>query len=197
MELGNYCFGNSRGDFPIQRNSFYNGQIVSLFEAIWGENYSYHGDNFENDTFFVFPYYWGECSCGFEEKECPEKHINCYQNELKERLGELSGMSKQGEKILKELCKKYHLTYPHGSMVHCTCDQENRYNEWMKSIGFPEGHRDECLLLRPNFFYKPDGLAIQWYKYPLRDAYSSKPLSITYFRKVINDCIKSLKQEAK
>ena len=29
---------------------------------------------------------------------------------------------------------------------------------------------------KPNFFYKPTDLKISWYKYPMRDSYSNKPL---------------------
>lgn len=91
MELGNIIFGNSRGEFPVSRSAGYYGELIRLFEAyapdrvnLWRE----YGEEFENDVFSVFPYYWGEDLCGYEEKEEAwfktnrhEKH--CYQTALR------------------------------------------------------------------------------------------------------------------
>lgn len=54
----------------------------------------------------------------------------------------------------------------------------------------------ECLeiIRKPNFVYKPLGLEITWYKYPLRSATSNINISTEEFNKVIDDCIKSLKE---
>ena len=72
MELGNLFFGHSRGDFPIPRTDELYDQFVRLFDAYapkrdksWRE----YGVAFENDVFSVQPYYWGDCTCGMEEKE--------------------------------------------------------------------------------------------------------------------------------
>ena len=46
----------------------------------------------------------------------------------------------------------------------------------------------------PNFVYKPDGLTISWYKYPLRDSYSSTPITEEYLRKILRDCTESVKR---
>ena len=45
---------------------------------------------------------------------------------------------------------------------------------------------------KPNFIFKPTGLQISWYKYPLRDSYSSEPLTTEQLRKILADCAKSL-----
>lgn len=197
MELGNMLFGNSRGNYEIARRGGYEHELYRLFEVTQNTDYkniNSYGDDFENDTFFIFPYYWGDCTCGFENQFCTVEHINCYQNELDKARKEYDNKPVP-DKVYKELCKKYHQTYPYGCAVHCTCDHDKRYDEWINSIGYPNGHLESCLLLKPNFYYKPDNLEIEWYKYPLRDAYSNKPLTMQYFRNVINKCIESIKNE--
>ncbi|HUU87104.1 MAG TPA: hypothetical protein VMX17_05050 [Candidatus Glassbacteria bacterium] len=80
MELGNAMFGNSRGEFPIERGAGFESELSRLFDAYapdrdssWRE----YGVAFENDTFSVFPYYWGECDCDEEhEPDCPELKPN-------------------------------------------------------------------------------------------------------------------------
>ena len=51
---------------------------------------------------------------------------------------------------------------------------------------------DEKIAALPNFVYKPSGLEISWYKYPMRDAYSNQDIDIESFRKVLQDCADSL-----
>lgn len=130
MELGNMIFGNSRGEFEIPRHSGYEHELYRLFSVVQGVEYEKvdsYCEPFENDIFSLFPYYWGDCTCGINEEN----------------------------------------------------DEE---------------HKPDCLLLKPNFYYKPDGLRIEWYKYPLRDSYSNKKLTMKYFINVIDDCIKSLRK---
>ena len=38
---------------------------------------------------------------------------------------------------------------------------------------------------RPNFFHKQSGLAITWYKYPFRGAYSNKKITYIEFIKLL------------
>lgn len=72
MELGNMLFGHSRGEFPVPRTEDLYMQLVRLFDAYapdrdnsWRE----YGVAFENEVFSVMPYWWGDCTCGMEEKE--------------------------------------------------------------------------------------------------------------------------------
>jgi hypothetical protein len=117
MELGNMVFGNSRGAYPVPRMDEFEEQIFRLLEAMGA---SLYGVNYENDVFWVMPYYWGDCEC--------------------------------------------------------------------------EGHHDEdCPVVRDNFHYKPTGLGIQWYKYPLRDSYSSRKFSLDELIEIIDACIESVK----
>lgn len=216
MELGNFLFGHSFGEYKIERGVGFEEEIKRLFNAYALESDYYE---FENDTFSVLPYYWGDCTCGFDDYIFEEKHKNCYQNELEEeklkngwiknengylqftgrglikfgddskKIYELEG--KKEKEIYKKLCKKYNLPLE-GCAIHCTCDYYKRYEEWLKKIGYPNEHKPDCLLIKPNFLYKPTKLEIRWYKYPFRDSYSNQPLTLEEFRKIIDDCIKSL-----
>lgn len=49
---------------------------------------------------------------------------------------------------------------------------------------------DECIAELPNFVYKPTGLEIKWYKYPMRDAYSNMDVDIEQFKEIIDHCTK-------
>ncbi len=115
MELGNLMFGNSRGEYVVDRDVYQEPFARFLkrngwdWEAIREDN----GDmEFENDTFIMRAYYWGE---------------------------------------------------------------------------------DEEIAELPNFVYKPTGLEISWYKYPMRDAYSNQDVSLDEFKRIIADCERSLK----
>ena len=47
---------------------------------------------------------------------------------------------------------------------------------------------DEEIADLPNFEYKPTGLKISWYKYPMRDAYSNQDISPEQFKEILDDC---------
>lgn len=47
---------------------------------------------------------------------------------------------------------------------------------------------------KPNFVFKPDGLEIRWYKYPMRDAYSNEEISLERMKDVIDACLESVKK---
>ena len=79
MEVGNYLFGNSRGEFPLERMVGFENELYRLFAAtqdIREEDVNVNGEEFENETFSIFPYYWGECTCqrlvGGSEEHYPE-----------------------------------------------------------------------------------------------------------------------------
>ncbi len=119
MELGNLIFGNSIGGFEIDRNTGWEDILKKIFTKLKCSSY---GIEFENETFYIIPYQWGDC-------ECPD-----------------------------------------------------------------EKHLENCKLLKYNFYYKPDDFGICWYKYPLRDSYKNKDIDILEFKKIIDKCIKSLKE---
>ena len=53
---------------------------------------------------------------------------------------------------------------------------------------------DEEEAAKPNFVYKPTGLEIDWYKYPMRDAFSNQDVDIDTFKEILKRCEESLKE---
>ena len=51
---------------------------------------------------------------------------------------------------------------------------------------------DEDIAELPNFVYKPEGIEISWYKYPMRDAWSNVPLSKEKATEIFQKCIESV-----
>ncbi len=116
MELGNLLFGNSRGTYCVEPRSEYQDAFCEFLFTNGFDGYGYHGDDaddFENDTFVVRPYYWGD---------------------------------------------------------------------------------DEKIAELPNFVFKPTGLEISWYKYPMRDAYSNQDVDIATFRQILDGCEASMRR---
>lgn len=142
-----------------------------------------HFEAFENEVFAINPYYWGDCDCGFDEREAAWCENNphtgdCYQLRVREQqiaagwttAGEgmpmeaPKGMSYDvREKILQEirhtLCDELGLPR-FGCAVHCTCDRMESYEKF-KSQGL---HLSTCGYERPNFIHKSSGSRIDWYK---------------------------------
>ncbi len=77
MEIGNMCFGHSRGNYPIPRGKGYEEILEDLCKAL--EDDSGYGTHFENDTFYTHPYCW----C--DKEDCPQcgtgKQFNFYHKE--------------------------------------------------------------------------------------------------------------------
>ena len=200
MELGNWIFGVSRGEVPILRGAGYETLLNELFEAVDKEhnkNTMGYGFDFENDTFEIHPYYWGDCPCGYEKLEYEwyenNKHKeDCYQTIYRKLEKEYESILKIPKKKVKELCIKYGIYYNRGigSAIHCTCDYSKNWHKFLES----NGHKKDCLMVRPNFLYKSTGYELMWYKYPLRDSYASEELSLIKFTNMIKDCINSIER---
>ena len=56
MELGNAIFGNSRGNYPLERHVGFEAELCRLFKAYDGEDYSSYGPEFDNEVFTVRSY---------------------------------------------------------------------------------------------------------------------------------------------
>ena len=127
MELGNLLFGNSRGRFAVPRgigedDFIWQETFIEFMDEIGLDGYGYVENDelekykterggFENNTFIINPYYWGE-----------------------------------DEEVMKE----------------------------------------------PNFVFKPTGFTIDWYKYPLRDSYSNKEITLEELKEILRICKESV-----
>lgn len=67
MEIGNLVFGCSRGEHAVERDRRWEDALYQLSARI---DPSYEREPgiaaFENKVFELRPYYWGDCSCGFD-----------------------------------------------------------------------------------------------------------------------------------
>lgn len=55
------------------------------------------------------------------------------------------------------------------------------------------GDDDALQAQMPNFLYKPTGFEIRWYKYPFRDSYMNKNLSVKNIKDIFIHCADSIK----
>ena len=71
--------------------------------------------------------------------------------------------------------------------------EENYYFENAVFIVRPYfwGESEE-IAAKPNFVYKPDNIEIDWYKYPMRDAYCNKKMTADEFGEMMEKCKESL-----
>lgn len=53
---------------------------------------------------------------------------------------------------------------------------------------------DEDIIKQPNFLYKPTGYEIEWYKYPMRGAYSNKDISFNKYLDILKHCQESMEE---
>ena len=212
MELGNMAFGNSRGEFEVERDDDMGAAVYALLEAVTAiqgiESFGYQ-PTFDSPTFSLAPYWWGDCTCGWDchddghSRSNAVKHApNCYRHEygrLEEESNPHESHERRMEK-LKPIYKKFGWdteseNWWHGCALRCSCDFDRRFDavmtEYAAEFGH-EGHKPDCKLVVPNFFHKPSGYVLKWYKYPLRDSYENQDLSKEEFLNMIQGCIDSL-----
>lgn len=98
------------------------------------------------------------------------------------------------KKVAKSLCTELCIPWRNGRgmAIHCTCDYKQRWRRFIES----NNHDLRCQVARKSFLYKPTGFWVDWYKYPLRDAHSSKKIGLEEFRSIIRKCIVSLEADS-
>ena len=158
--------------------------------------------------FEIFPYYWGNCSCGIEEEN--EKLESKWRNELFTQgeweiymtfeewcnsncpacdwLEENKGKTKEE---LKKLCtcKSYEKNEKNKEDKNKIKDKIEEYERREREEYL--SHNSNCLLLKHNFIYHPnqeDEFWIDWYKYPFRDAYMNKNISNEQIKGIWEEC---------
>lgn len=71
------------------------------------------------------------------------------------------------DRVRRELCEKHGIEWNDGraSMCHCTCGHDAECDQWFDS----HPHAERCSVEMPNFWHKPSGVRVRWYKYIGRD----------------------------
>jgi hypothetical protein len=173
--------------------------------GLLGGEYGY-GVEHANETFEMHPFYWGECTCGFDEVDAQwaqtHQHAStCYQEELARRgVGydpdtweELNPdlSHDQQRAIAQELARERGLDPEVGLLVHCDCGLEEEYRAWRTT----HDHDEACPTVRPNFRHHGSGFELRWYKYIGRSMEINEEISPARFREILQECVQSLQQE--
>ena len=89
----------------------------------------------------------------------------------------------------------YHMFYipERGDEAHTT-DRGGYENDIFKTNPYYWGD-DEDIMEEPNFIYKPTGLEIRWYKYPLRDTFFNQDISFEEGKRIFEHCAESIKSQ--
>lgn len=170
--------------------------VGGLLGGEWG-----YATEFSNDTFELHPYYWGDCTCTFDddEGEWDRSHdhaATCYQQVIRERGFidydtetdlDYHARNAHNRAITDSVCAEMGLDPEHGSYVHCTCSYETEYAAWRNAHSHDE---TICAMERPNFRHKPTGTTVNFYKYLGRGM--EVDLRDLPWQQIIDDCLASL-----
>lgn len=171
----------------------------AVSHGFFGGEFGY-GCDFETPVFRMFPYYWGDCTCGYTEKEEAWSEANkhtaaCYrtgyraiQVEMEREKGGWSSFDTQFKKRAEALCKEHGIPWKEGwgSAVHCDCGFDQLWKAWVRN----NWHSEDCPTARPNFLHKPSGATVNWYKYIGRGMEVQAPAGFDW-RACIQECIAS------
>lgn len=209
MEIGNLLFNHGEGGYPVPRGAGFEEQIFRLFLAYSPEADTHYGQEFDSATFMVWPYSWCDCDCGFDhvDRQWSIKHPHssaCYQTRRRRAQEEYDAMHGDASDYparmaferqqSQALCAELDIPWDGGcgSAIHCTCDHDRDYQRWREA----HTHDLRCAAVLPSFLYKPEGFALRWYKYPMRDAYTNQPCDLKRFTILIDACISSLASDS-
>jgi len=216
-EMGQMAFGCAWGDYELYDERV-DRRLVTLSEEVLeilgpeiGDSDGGYGQEFKNEVFEMHRYYWGDCTCGYEEKEHRwtqenEHREECYQ-ELVDADLRVHGWSEEygwltapkdltyeekhtiEDEVRRKYCDHFGLPFPAGSAVHCTCDYRER---WAKFVS-ENSHDPICPIVVPNFRHFASGIEVRWYKYVGRGMSVNRKASWEEWRHIFEECTLSLK----
>lgn len=205
--LGQMMFGNTYGEFDLGANERYvveklyelsemlgkkkpGKQAHGLLGGEWG-----YGQDFRNDVFEMHPYWWGDCTCGFDKKYIVwlEAHphaescfFNRYQVEEKRLEDEGVPFSEKHGLMTKWAKKNGYADAPDCMAIYCDCGVDQAYETWRND----NNHADDCREVLANFKY--GDIEIRWYKYIGRGMSVNREVSRGELRQVFRKCRQSL-----
>jgi hypothetical protein len=124
------------------------------------------------------PYYWGDCTCGFEalDEQWDQQHSHapeCFHSRYQEMQGILEPADdwhSAHEQLTAWAKENGYPNAPDGMAIYCDCGFVAKYSEWRKS----HDHDASCPTVRPNLAF--EGVEIRWYKYPGRGMSTNKSM---------------------
>lgn len=168
-------------------------RLNALSDKINGKIGRNYGEHFNNSVFEMNDYYWGDCTCGYAEIESEWISSNfhkdfCYQIDYEKLTKEYPDQIFLPEKEMRDLCEKHNIPYNGGisSAVHCSCDYDEKWNNFLSVYS----HKENCLLIRPNF--KHFDFEISWYKYIGRGMEYNREIDKKEIKAIFDDCEESL-----
>src|SRR3989338_4395231 len=200
--LGQLVFGNAHGEFDLGTNTRYASDgLYRISEAlasrspdaqahgILGGAFGY-GQDFKNGTFEMHPYWWGDCTCGFDEKDATWSEMyphaaSCFFNQyhLEDDRLDSAGVSfdERSNLMTKWAKTNGYADAPRGMAVYCDCGLGQEYEKWRKS----NDHAPDCKEVLPNF--RCDNLEIRWYKYIGRGMSVNREVSRKELREIFEN----------
>lgn len=197
-ELVQWMLGRPECQHEVDRGRYEDAFLEDVLAVMGFDNHGHPEDGklppgwshdvencvYSNDEFTIRPYWWGDCTCGWDdvESQFTEGHgPDCYQTKLgvlRGQYGTSRHADKQYGRARSKLCREMGLDRLNGCEVHCTCDISERFVAFFAPIWEgPPTHRQDCRPCMPNFESKSLGLEIRCYKYFMRGSTSNIPFS--------------------
>lgn len=167
-------------------------------EGDWVEKY---GTSFENDVFMMKPFCWCEredCAwCG--GCDCPESSFHyfksgleidskTYHDEFYDYAGKMPHeLYKHGTKEYRDYDKKWLLKIEERNKIYNM--KKDDVCDYCTGKGLFSQHGSIAGHGAPNFWHKPSGFRVWWYKYIGRDMEIENPTELV---SVLNECLLSL-----
>ncbi len=157
------------------------------------------GGFYINDTFAMRSYYWGECVCGFEQRdwawsEAHEHAAACWQHKWKQVNEEFKDKRRWEEPWRsRELARAKELGWPFdrtdGIAVYCDCGYDRDYAEWR----ITNDHAPDCPTILPNF--RCGDFEVSWYKYLGRGMSMNRAVSEAESVQILTRCLESVRRD--
>lgn len=188
-------------------------------QGLLGGRYGY-GVDFKNDTFEMHPFYWGDCICGFAERQDDffdelQHEDSCYQTELTNaliaegfKLNEWGGPADEDEDeehfTGRERLRKFYsfksakakeLSVKYGFDpevgIYAHCNCD--YTTTADAWHEENTHAEECPIDWPNFRHFASGVEVTWYKYIGRDMEFNNTPNREQWDVILKNCLGSLR----
>ena len=203
IELGNFFFGNSRGEYVVPREEWQDA--FQNFLETCGFDFDGH---IENPDLFEYIRRDDVPVDSYDESSIPTdtimKHGKPLGNDEYEYFGERYSIEDSIIPEYFDLLEQWHagaISEEPDEDVFCIKRAwkhvqnrgEDTYFENDTFIIRPYYWGDsEEVACKPNFVYKPTGFELEWYKHPLRDSYCNQDIDFRKFTDILEDCKRSL-----